>query len=528
MSDDEKEDNDDQDKESQYFFQFDSEDEDLMSSTIDQEKAHNAFQFLSPEDQYKLDTNLLRDTVLEEDQTDLIRQAMSLSEIYDDDDEDDDMICFPLRKLKETEIDSSFMSEDNFSDDSTTSNRKRKLGMSGVGGPDKKKRKKRKKSANVRKNNTRRRPGPAKPQTLAQGSFDFDAELDRFNLSRPAPQVAAPVPALQAARAALQPVPNVPANTCLVFQPFGQPQPAPGETPVPTPVPQQQQVTVTAVPQPQPAMAPQAIRVGQTQPVSRPCSVKAVPQIQQLQQVAVTAVHQPHPASAPQAIRVGQPQPVQSRPVPVQSVSRPMQQQVAVKAASAQVQARPAPAPVQVALQQPAPVRLTPVPTPQGTTQPAHTISTFQATSGTLTTMPGNPDVPRTVKIRNPRARSLPKHAVSQTQLAAALQASGANQLRSVPLQSVSKAKKPRLIAPKADPLPTQSLPATAPDPVQSQAMLQPMSQTRHDLQPPLDSGFSLTSRASKAGEGAMSHHLSKLHNKAFAQVREMSGYSQH
>lgn len=141
-------------------------------------------------------------------------------------------------------------------------------------------------------------PAPARPAPAPQAARPA-----------PVPQAARPVPTPQAARPAPQPVPNAPANTFFVFQPFGQnqPQPAPGATPVPTPVNQN------------------AFRLAQ-------------------------------PAAVPQAIRVGQPQPVQSRPVPVQSVPRPQQpQQVAVKAAPAPVQARPAPpAPVR---QQPAPVR---------------------------------------------------------------------------------------------------------------------------------------------------------------------------
>ena len=73
-----------------------------MSSTRDQREAFESFQSLSSVDQFNQDKQLLRDTLLEEDKTDLIQQAMRLSEIYEDDeDNEDDMnISFPLRKRK--------------------------------------------------------------------------------------------------------------------------------------------------------------------------------------------------------------------------------------------------------------------------------------------------------------------------------------------------------------------------------------------------------------------------------------------
>ena len=145
-SDDENDDDD-----GLYHFQFDNDDEDLMSNRNCETPFND---FLSPEDQFNQDKLLLRDTLLEEDQTDLIHQAMKLSEIYEDEDDDENInVCFPLRKSKNNiDNDSSFMSEENFSDDSSTSNRKRK-NMSG--GPDKKKRKK---SASIRKKKPQRRP----------------------------------------------------------------------------------------------------------------------------------------------------------------------------------------------------------------------------------------------------------------------------------------------------------------------------------------------------------------------------------
>ena len=76
-----------------YHFQFDSEDDDLIDD-IRQHSAFPVFQCSSPEERYVQDSQLLKNTILEEDQTDLIQKAMRLSEIYEDDDDIDEVIMF--------------------------------------------------------------------------------------------------------------------------------------------------------------------------------------------------------------------------------------------------------------------------------------------------------------------------------------------------------------------------------------------------------------------------------------------------
>ena len=167
----------------------------------------------------------------------------------------------------------------------------------------------------------------------------------------PVPQAApAPKPA-PAARPAPQPVPNQPANTFFVFQPFGQsqPQPAPGATPVPSPVNHNAfRLAQPGAAQPQPAAAPQAIRIGQPQPLSRPVPVPARPQ--QPQQVAPKAAPAPvqaRPAPAPVRVAPAPQQPAPARPAPVQAQAAPQLQfgfqPVSQSRPSQPLQQRPAP-----------------------------------------------------------------------------------------------------------------------------------------------------------------------------------------
>ena len=75
-----------------------------LQAWLQRPDAFESFHSLSSVDQFNQDKQLLRDTILEEDQTDLIQQGMRLSEIYEDeeDNEDNMNISFPLhvrRKL---------------------------------------------------------------------------------------------------------------------------------------------------------------------------------------------------------------------------------------------------------------------------------------------------------------------------------------------------------------------------------------------------------------------------------------------
>ena len=484
VSDDENDDDDDR-MDGPYHFQFDSDDDDLMSLNSDNETAFNNFQCLSPEEQFNQDKLLLSDTVLEEDQTDLIHQAMKLSEIYEDEDEDEDMnVCFPLRKSKNTnENDRSFMSDENFSDDSTTSNRKRK-NMSG--GPDKKKRKR--SASNKKKKNDKplRRPAPV---SVPQGSFDFDAEIDGFNLNRTfqtsfQQNVAGQSISVRNA-AALQgtirtPIfqTTVPVTTAapLTTVPVTTASPlttVPVTTTSPALAPTEQTRSVAAAAPSVQTIPAQTVKldiqqvVRQPAPAARPApATRPAPQRVHNQPANTFFVfqpfaqNQPEPVVVPQAVRVGQLGPL-SRPVPDQSVARPQQpQQVAPKAAPAPV--RVAPAPV---VRQNVAGQCLNAAAPQCTTWPPQTttVPVSKWSQKELSTV--NSDAPRFVRIRNPDAsRTVKIKAVH-------------------PVQSLPRPRQPQLVAPKAAPVPVKARPVPAPAnqptpvpvipaPVQAQATL--------------------------------------------------------
>ena len=128
--DDDDENEEDSQENSQCMFQFDSEDEDLISSISLGGKNIQPFKIHSSEEQYEMDKKLLENTDLEEDPTDLIEQALKLSEIYKEDDE----VCYPL---KESNIGNGDSLED---DTSTAPDLKRSFDMMAV--PFKRKRQK--------------------------------------------------------------------------------------------------------------------------------------------------------------------------------------------------------------------------------------------------------------------------------------------------------------------------------------------------------------------------------------------------